>query len=717
MWMPSRSLLTYSGRIALAATLGLIVSIVIGLHEPHWAAWTVVSVGNAVRGDGLLKSLYRAIGTAIGAPAGLLLMFIAHGNEPLLVGALAIWLAACVYVGISMRNYRAYAAVLAGYSAAIIAMSLIGESGELLQIGADRCIGIFIGIICALLVLLLSRDAQSGRANRRIRHAISIACAWCADRLAGLPRARAADGVNPQRLRGQLIDILALDGAVHSAAAESPALWKRTSRLHGVVSALIDLLIVSRGVERNIERHATANGEISGEIESGIAKASELLASVSGVLRSDEPDDAEKIEPLRREAQALRVRLASIRAGNVRERRRLDLLMALLHAVEAALRTYTALTGTHEDDDADSYPAPVYAIDRRGALAAALRAGGALLLAGAIWIATGWQGGALLVAFTAVAVALFAIRPNPLDTSLDFLASGSVGAGMAVLFYAAVTPHISQAIGVALAEGCMVFLAVTLASVFSNTFWASAFCMVFLAITDPTALADTTASAVGTHALGVIAGALLAMLAYRLVPSRSVENRWRKRHLEQTVQAITSLIAMPVDARIANTHHAWQTRSLDTLMRLALPAASETDIDECMTWIEIGVELIKLQDELRADVGVLPPGVRKTVDSLFEALRNSKPQTWHAPMASANAELNEVQAGQNDPLPVDQTVLSVRMRVAELTGLLTRVDAPRFKDRSPFASVPPPLDPPPLRAQRNPLRNDRPENQAGSCRR
>jgi uncharacterized membrane protein YccC len=676
MWTPSRSLLTYSGRTALAATLGLIVSILIGLHEPHWAGWTVVSVGNAVRGDGLLKSLYRAIGTAVGAPVGVLLIFVAQGNEPLLVGSLAVWLAVCVYVGVSMRNYRAYAAVLAGYSAAIIAMSLIGESGKLLEIGADRCIGIFIGIVCALLVLLLSRDAQSGRANRRIRHAIATACAWCADRLAGLPRARAADGVSPQRLRGQLIDILGLDGAVHSAAAESPALWRRTSRLHGVVSALVDLLVVSRGVERNIEQRARTRNETSSEIDGAVAEASVLLAAVSGALRNDEPDDIDKLEQVRRETQVLRARLTSIRAGNVRERRRLDLLLALLQAVDAALRTYAALSGA-QDDDANSYPAPVYAIDRSYALAAALRAGCALLLAGAIWVTTGWQGGPLLVAFTAVAIALFAIRPNPLDTAFDFIASGSVGAGAAVLFYATVTPHISHAIGVALAEGAMVFVAVALASILANAFWASGFCMVFLAITDPTALADTTASAVSTHALGAVAGGVLATLAYRVVPSRRVENRWRKQHLEHTVHAITGLIALPFEPRIASTHYAWQTRSLDTLMRLALPAASEADIDECVTWIEIGVELIKLQDELRADAALLPPGIRRTVDSLFEELRNGKPQTWHSPMALADAELNEIQAVQNDPPLADQTVMGIRMRVAELTVLLRRVDAAR----------------------------------------
>jgi len=62
---------------------------------------------------------------------------------------------------------------------------------------------------------------------------------------------------------------------------------------------------------------------------------------------------------------------------------------------------------------------------------------------------------------------------------------------------------------------------------------------------------------------------------------------------------------------------------------------------------------------------------------MFEELRNGKPQTWHSPMALADAELNEIQAVQNDPPLADQTVMGIRMRVAELTVLLRRVDAAR----------------------------------------
>src|SRR5689334_16801405 len=121
-WIPSLSLVMFAARTALAAALGLLCAILAGLHEPHWAAWTVVSLAMPARGDSLLKSLDRALGTAVGAPVGVLLVLAAQGNAALLVGMLAAWLAACVYAGASLRNYRAYGAVLAGYSAVIIAM-------------------------------------------------------------------------------------------------------------------------------------------------------------------------------------------------------------------------------------------------------------------------------------------------------------------------------------------------------------------------------------------------------------------------------------------------------------------------------------------------------------------------------------------------------------------------------------------------------------------
>lgn len=664
-WLPSYNVVMFAGRAALAATLALLCSLLLGLHEPHWAAWTAVSVGLPVRGDGLLKSLNRAIGTTIGAPTGVLLVFAAHGSQPLLVGLLAAWLTVSVYAGLSLRHFRAYAAVLAGYSAVIIAMSLTNETGRLFEVGRDRCAGVFIGIASSLLLLLLSRDVQSGHASRRIRGAIASACIWAADRLVGLPRAPAADGSGPQRLRKQLGDILALDGAVHSAVAESPALWARSGRLHKVVPALLDLLVVSRSVERNFEEAAAGNNPISEHVDAAVAQASGLLSSIAEALRDDPARELEKLAGFRRQARALRSVLVSIQARNAIERRRVDLVSALLGATETALRTYAALTGERGGGGTESYPAPVYASDRSYAIAAALRAGFALLLAGAIWIATGWQGGPLFVAFTAIAISLFAIRPDPRDTGLHFLASGAVGAAAALLFYVTVSAQLPHAIGVSLAEGGVVFLAIIVASVLSNAFWASGFCLVFLVVSDPQSMAHTTTAAISEHALGVLAGSALAALAFHLVPSRRREHHWRKQRLQLIADTIRVLIASPATRQTAEMRYVWQCRSIDTLVRLALPAASLKEVDECMAWIEIGAELLKLKEASRTEL--LPLNARKWIGDLLTDLQSLQPQSWHARLMKLAAELRD------EKLPANQHLLKTRAVVLEIASLLQRI--------------------------------------------
>jgi uncharacterized membrane protein YccC len=168
---------------------------------------------------------------------------------------------------------------------------------------------------------------------------------------------------------------------------------------------------------------------------------------------------------------------------------------------------------------------------------------------------------------------------------------------------------------------------------------------------------------VSDHALGVLAGCALAALAFHLVPSRALEHRWRKQRLKHIADSIRTLIASPVARQITNAHHAWQSRSIDTLVRLALPAASGKEVDECMAWIEIGVELLKLQSVSRADAELLPSGAKQVIDELLTALRTLEPRAWHARLIAAEAALVCKEPGGN------QTVLGVRAIVRELASL------------------------------------------------
>jgi hypothetical protein len=138
-----------------------------------------------------------------------------------------------------------------------------------------------------------------------------------------------------------------------------------------------------------------------------------------------------------------------------------------------------------------------------------------------------------------------------------------VGAVAAFLFYITVSPNAPHALGVSLGEGSIVILAIVVASLFSNAFWASGFCLVFLVVSDPETIAHTTATIVSEHALGVLAGSALAALAFHLVPSRGLVHGWRKQRLKQVAETIGTLIASPVAQQTTSTDHAWQSRSIE----------------------------------------------------------------------------------------------------------------------------------------------------------
>jgi hypothetical protein len=113
--------------------------------------------------------------------------------------------------------------------------------------------------------------------------------------------------------------------------------------------------------------------------------------------------------------------------------------------------------------------------------------------------------------------------------------------------------------------------------------------------------------------------------------------------------------------------HAWQCRSIDTLVRLALPAASVKEVDECMAWIEIGGELLKLKEASRVEP--LPLSARKSIDDLLTDLQSLELQSWHVRLIVADAELRD------EKLAGNQHVLGTRAVVLELASLIQRIAA------------------------------------------
>ena len=147
--------------------LALCVAFALELSEPSWAATTAALVCQPVLGASLRKSMFRMIGTVIGAIAIVVLAALCRQDRVGFLVGLAFWCAASGFVATLLRNFAAYAAALAGYTAAIIAIDVLGPVGSTNGIvfifAIDRALEIGIGIVSAGVVLALTDLGHSRR--------------------------------------------------------------------------------------------------------------------------------------------------------------------------------------------------------------------------------------------------------------------------------------------------------------------------------------------------------------------------------------------------------------------------------------------------------------------------------------------------------------------------------------------------------------------------
>ena len=109
------------------------------------------------------------IGTVVGALAIVVMTACFPQDRAAFLVSLALWGAACALVATLLRNFAAYAAALAGYTAAIIASDQLGATGGLngqaFMLAVTRASEICIGIVCAGIVLA---GTDLGGARRRL---------------------------------------------------------------------------------------------------------------------------------------------------------------------------------------------------------------------------------------------------------------------------------------------------------------------------------------------------------------------------------------------------------------------------------------------------------------------------------------------------------------------------------------------------------------------
>ncbi|MFC7555126.1 FUSC family protein [Pseudoroseomonas wenyumeiae] len=467
--------MSFALRTALGACLGLLLAWLMGLEHPQWTAMSVWAASQPTRGLLIEKGFFRAGGTVVGVIVGLLLILASQGHPLLMVLGLSIWIGICAGLGNVLHGFMSYGAILAGYSASMVALLDAANPGSVLLLGIDRLLTVLLGVLVATLVGLAltpreAEDAVVGGTRRLLARLLRAMAA----RLSG-----EADGLDQ---RATLSGMASIDEALDRHGAGSLRTRRSARLLRGVLAAQVPALLWLRN-----SRHV-----------GGDAAVAHALARAADALESAAPVDT--VLPALQQAEELS-------AGQ-------PPLHEVIAGLHAALHARLRPGEKHLERPSTLYPVVVHR-DWVGARQAGLRAAGTLLLLGLGWLLSGWSGGPYVMLGTSVMITVFSTAENPALTMRAIFLGQVFGATAALICRWLAWPLAGSEFQMILLTMPFIILGVLPSSHRRTIAGAIDYNMIMLLLLQPSfPLVGSFANSL-TTAAAVVAAPLIAMAAFR----------------------------------------------------------------------------------------------------------------------------------------------------------------------------------------------------------
>src|ERR1700757_1436035 len=236
--------LLFGLRLWASVCLALYVAFWLELDNASWAGTSAALVCQPLLGASLRKGWFRMIGTLVGAVAIVVLTACFPQNHAGFLMGLALWGAVCALVATLLRNFASYAAALAGYTAAIIAGDELGATGgvngEAVTLAITRVSEIWIGIVCAGIVLA---GSDFGAAPRRLAALLGGLSAQITSKFGSALTLAGSALSDMQPVRRELVrQVIALDPAIDHAIGESSRLRYHSQVLQAAKESLFEAL-------------------------------------------------------------------------------------------------------------------------------------------------------------------------------------------------------------------------------------------------------------------------------------------------------------------------------------------------------------------------------------------------------------------------------------------------------------------------------------------
>ena len=431
-WRTIGPTIIYCLRTLAAIAIALYIAFALQLQSPLSSVVTVLIVANPVTGALVSKSVWRLFGTFVGAAVAVLVMAVFAQSPMLFAIVFSLWIGLACIASTLLRFFKAYGAVLAGYTLIIVCAPAFDDPENVFLSALSRLSAVSVGIAVAALVFLLTSIRPPSRLNDATLSLIRASGATLAGHVA--PASFRRDGAvsddpadadvpgrrwrstSPGSLPGAFYDqrggVLAqgnrLNEVIEYAAADSFEVARRADQLRLGVAGLMGALTALNPFYGRLGAHR--------DLAEAVRRATETLAS----LRLEAPDLA--LAPL----ATLRDLLGAAYHVAADAPRPIDLdhLGAVEHAHDLLTRLHEAVSrlirpASRHEGVAGRLRLRRF-LDWPTALRNGARGGIVTMLAFLFWYVTQWPSGPVLLTYLVPAACLLATNPSASRASIDF---------------------------------------------------------------------------------------------------------------------------------------------------------------------------------------------------------------------------------------------------------------------------------------------------------
>jgi uncharacterized membrane protein YccC len=582
--------LLFGLRLWASVCLALYVAFWLELDNAYWAATSAAIVCQPHLGASLRKGWFRMIGTVVGAVAIVVLTAVFPQNRFGFLVGLALWGGACALVATLLGNFAAYAAALAGYTAAIVASDQLGATGgpngQAFMLAVYRVSEIWIGIVSAGIVLA---GTDFGDAPRRLAAQFAAVAAQIAKGFSSsLAQAGSSSSDTLQPVRRELIRrVIALDPIMEESLGESSRLRYHSPLLQGAIDGLFHALAAWRGAGVRLSH---LSRDVARQEANAILRS--IPPELSSAAQADQTTPwTENPSGRRAECDAASRALRALPPGSPSLRLLAAHAADLLAGFAAVLDGLALLVA-----DPARIPSPRrVTLQVPDWLPALVNGGRAFVTIGAVevfWIATEWPNGALAITFTAIPVILLAPRADAAYAqAVRFTIGVALAAVCAAIILFAVLPQLTTFAGLSMAMALYLVPVGMLMAQASPAMFALLAAMSgnFVPLLAPANPMSYDTVQFYNSAPAIVAGSVVAALSFRLLPPLSPAFRV-ERLLELTLRDLRRLAAANVGKLPAD----WEGRIYKRLV--AMPEETEpVQRAQLLTALSLGRGIIELR--------------------------------------------------------------------------------------------------------------------------